>query len=162
MQIDESAKECYLKAVELLARRPYSEFKLHKKLREKQFDEPIIQDVFTQLKKAKYLDDTEYAWGRMKALVRSGYSPDIFAQILEKEQLFVAPEQIDNFLSEQHHTTEQITEDYFNSRYKNQLGRCFNEADIKKWKGRCCRGMLQKGHSLELTFKLIDKNLRLS
>lgn len=80
-------KKCYFAAIRLLAKKDYSQYKLSKKLKEKNYPSEIIKEVIDELVEKKYLQEEEYVRSRMKFLMRKGYSKEFIKLTLQKEHL---------------------------------------------------------------------------
>ena len=94
-----SARTCYQKALDLLARRAHFRRELESKLRQRGYEESEIEAVLARLEELGYLDDTATAgqwleerarqggWGRRRLraeLVRRGADSDLAAAVLDR------------------------------------------------------------------------------
>jgi regulatory protein len=88
------------RAFRYLARRHHSENELRIKLKQKKYDENIIEEIIGNLKESNYLNDLEFAeifsgeniknkyWGRNKVkaeLIKKGISSKIISQVLSEK-----------------------------------------------------------------------------
>lgn len=101
------------KAYRLLSLRPRSEKELKKKLREKGFSPPVVEEVLEKLRELKYLDDESFArqwarnlavnklWGNKKiilSLQEKGIEGDLIGEAVEKARQEISEEEAAEFL----------------------------------------------------------------
>lgn len=65
--------KAYTRALDLLSRRPRSEWELREYLKRKDYEEPVIEKTLNRLSKAGYVDDAKFAesWIRNRRLLKS-------------------------------------------------------------------------------------------
>ncbi|HNQ17621.1 MAG TPA: regulatory protein RecX [Smithellaceae bacterium] len=101
------------KAYRLLSLRPRSEKELKKKLREKGFSPPVVEEVLEKLRELKYLDDESFArqwarnlavnklWGNKKIILslrEKGIEGDLIGEAVEKARQEISEEEAAEFL----------------------------------------------------------------
>ena len=67
------SKSCYQKALQLLARRDHSCTELRTKLKSRSYGHPEIEAAISECLRLDYLNDTRFAEGYSKQLLRKGY-----------------------------------------------------------------------------------------
>lgn len=89
-------KTCYQYALDLIARRDYSKFKLAQKLRSKEYESEEIEEAIEMLIERNYLREEEYARLRVQGLLLKGYANSYIKQKCSLEKLKVDDDFIDS------------------------------------------------------------------
>lgn len=93
-------KTCYQYAINLLARRDYSAFKLKQKLKTREYTEEEIEETLETLIEKNYLREEEYLRLRIQGLLYKGYSNSYIRQKCQMENLSPSDADIDFYRSE--------------------------------------------------------------
>ena len=107
-----SQDKCYLRSIELLARREYSRFKLTLKLKESGFSDQDIKATFDQLIQKNYFNESRYIEARLRGLAKKGQGLDLIRQKLSAENIFLEKVQIQEILNEEGLGQESILRSY--------------------------------------------------
>lgn len=142
-------KGCWARALELLARRPYSEWKLKKKLRER-FCDSVITEVVEQLRSRKFIDDQEIARQKMRGWARKAKSPQIYSQLLARENISVESSFIEAFLCEERIDPKELLRTCYKKLYESSRPDADEDPEqFLRWKAKALRGLQSKGYSWE-------------
>jgi regulatory protein len=148
------------KAFRLLGRRQHSAFELKLKLKQKRYNEQLIDRVINQLRNSNYLNDLEFAktfteeniknklWGQRKIeaeLIKKGIDREIITQIINEK--FSDSDQFDNAI------------ELARKKYKSLLDRNTNKEKIKS---KLISFLLSRGYNYDTVKKvaetIIEKN----
>ena len=149
------------KAYTLLGKRLHSVSELRTKLRQKKYDQDLIQITIDELLDSRYLDDTKFAemfseeklrlklWGKIKLkseLMKKGVSSAIITAVLE-EKFPAVEEELDN--------ASQLVKKKYNS-LKNR------NMEKQKLVKRLYAFLISKGYSYDISRQAIEKLFNLS
>ena len=149
------------KAYTLLGKRLHSVYELRTKLRQKKYDQDLIQITIDELLDSRYLDDTKFAemfseeklrlklWGKIKLkseLMKKGVSSAIITAVLE-EKFPAVEEELDN--------ASQLVKKKYNS-LKNR------NMEKQKLVKRLYAFLISKGYSYDISRQAIEKLFNLS
>lgn len=149
------------KAYTLLGKRLHSVYELRTKLRQKKYDQNLIQIIIDELLDSRYLDDTKFAemfseeklrlklWGKIKLkseLMKKGVSSAIITAVLE-EKFPAVEEELDN--------ASQLVKKKYNS-LKNR------NMEKQKLVKRLYAFLISKGYSYDISRQAIEKLFNLS
>lgn len=149
------------KAYTLLGKRLHSVYELRTKLRQKKYDQDLIQITIDELLDSRYLDDTKFAemfseeklrlklWGKIKLkseLMKKGVSSAIITAVLE-EKFPAVEEELDN--------ASQLVKKKYNS-LKNR------NMEKQKLVKRLYAYLISKGYSYDISRQAIEKLFNLS
>lgn len=110
MKIEVLHKALYHAALKMLARREHSRHELIQKLKAKNFDENLIQEVIKYLEQKKYLDDVRFAQSYARMRSHKGYGNcRISAELVQRG---VAREVVNALLFDETETIKLIKKNY--------------------------------------------------
>lgn len=96
-----NSKTAYNYSISLITRQDYSEYKMRKKLSEREYDEEEIDETIEKLFDQNYLREEEYTRQRIKGMLVKGYANRHILQKLKSEHLEPDESIINEIRSEQ-------------------------------------------------------------
>ena len=148
----------YIKTLQLLARQPYSFFRLKKKLQEKDFDPQEIEIALQKVRDLNYLCEKDYIFSRITSLMRRGHSAYLIAKRLKAEdQIIVTSHEIKKIFTEHNLTEENLIKEIIN---KKKPVAFKNETDKEKVKNKILRYLQNKGYNWDIISFLVDEEFK--
>ena len=92
--MDNGKGAAYSRAIKLLSKQDYSEFKIRTKLQALGLNEDQVDLAIEKVKKENFLNDERFQKNLVRKLIQKGYSPAFIRQRLECDGLFVKDDQI--------------------------------------------------------------------
>lgn len=136
------SNKAYLKIIQLLSARDYSEHKLRQKLIASDFPANEIDEAIKLAKEKKYLREEIYAESRAKTFINKGYSQSYINQKLNTENINVNEEFIGEIFEDQATTKEDQIQYLINKKLRGK------KIDSYEDQVKIIRFALSKGHSL--------------
>lgn len=130
----------YLYAIRLLAKKDYSEYKLRKKLNDRQFESEEIDAAIETLLDKGYLREDYYAEARIKGLMYKGYSPNYIVQKLAQEHVETTIETILEIFSSCDYSQESQIKELASKKLRGL------KVSDPKTREKILRFVLSKGH----------------
>lgn len=155
MEEDSPQRKAKQKAFRLLAVRARSEKELRSKLKEKGFDETVIEDVTARFRELKYLDDESFAgqWARNLGVNKLLGDRRIVLALREKG---IPPPLIEEAIAGLRDEISE-TEAVLKLIRKKVKSRNILELDDKE-KGRLVRSLMGKGFPPDLIFNALNRS----
>ena len=153
----ENFKKCYNQALNHLARKDYSEYKLTQKLKSKDYESHVIKEVIQALIEKNFLREDLYREARIKGFLRKGYSPKVIQYRLSQEFCETNIEEIENIAFDsgmkkgdqlQELVEKKVRIDYDFVRDKSKL------------RDRVLRYAATRGHNISKAAEIYDQILR--
>ena len=137
-------------AIKLLSIKDYSEYSLTRKLIDKNFDREEIKETISKLHELNYIREQEFAEGRIRGLMRKGYSKSYILEKLTLERVVINKSLVDQVFNIENFSEENQIIDLIEKklRYRDDA-----EIDWHK-KQKLLRYLCSKGHNMTLA---IDK-----
>ncbi len=139
---------CLNKALALLTRYNYSEYKLTKKLQEKEYDPEEIRQTIKKLKEFDYLNDVRTCRLKIKILAHRRVGEKLIFYRLKEEFSFLDADFIRQTLEEEHVDTTEILHTWL-GKEKEKLARSKKNYSDYQIKNKLIAKAMQKGHSYE-------------
>ncbi|MCR9204517.1 MAG: RecX family transcriptional regulator [Halobacteriovoraceae bacterium] len=147
-------KKCYNAGLRLIARKDYSEYKLKQKLKEKSHEKEVIDQVIHRLKEENYLREDLYRDGRIKGLLRKGYSEHVVSYKMDQERCPATVEDIQLVAEEMGLTQESQLLELVEKKVRIDYDFV---TDKKKLKDRVLRYVHSRGHSVSKASSYYDQ-----
>lgn len=147
-------KKCYNSALAYLARRDYSRSKLKKKLRERDHDQDVINQVIEKLLEQNYLREDLYKEARIKGFIRKGYSFYAVGKKLAAEACSATDEEIQNVAYEMGLDEETILQELVEKKVRIDYDFVPNK---QKLRDRTLRYAATRGHSVSKAAQIYDQ-----
>lgn len=138
-------KKCYDSALAHLARKDYSRYKLRKKLIEKGHDRAVADEVLDELIDKRYLREELYREGRIKGLLRKGYSYSAVSYKMSQEMCPASEDEIAEVANEMELGPNNQLWELISKKVRIDYDFVSNK---KKLKERTLRYVVSRGHSL--------------
>lgn len=144
-------QDAYAAAVRLLTVREHNEWELREKLKQKAFDEIIIDDVIERLKDYDYLSETRYADSFVRSRIKKGETPWLAAH--KARQKGGEPQAVQRALeeAEQHFDAWQACKEVLDKRDPARLSK--NDLRTKQ---RHVRYLQNKGFDIGLILQVMN------
>lgn len=157
MQNTEDYKKAYFYAIRLLTRQDYSVAKLKKKLAEKKYEKPVIEELINELLAKNYLREENYLIARIKGLMYKHYAARFIQQKLAQESIQCELDYIyeifaENRLSEQDQILTLIQK-------KTRSLKEIESIDLN-FRKKLLRFLVSKGHSFDNAIKTMNSYLK--
>lgn len=149
----------YNEAIRLLTRQDYSEYKLRKKLSEKNYPHDQIDLAIEKVKSYNYLREDLYLEARIKGLMRKNLSASHIKRKLEQEFLYPSEEYIYSIFSENSFTQNKQINDLIHKKLRNKDLKDLNFEEKRKIKEKIIRHLQSKGHSYSQSISSIENYL---
>ena len=150
------SKTCYQYAINLLARRDYSAFKLRQKLKSREYSEEEIEETLTILIDKNYLREDEYLRLRIQGLLYKGYSNSYIRQKCQMENLSPSDADIDFYREELRLTSDGEIDRLIQKKLRGSpLPQDYTER--QKALNRIMNFLASKGHNYDAIKKGIDR-----
>lgn len=150
-------KKCYDSALAHLARKDYSRHKLKKKLREKGHESPVINEVLDELIEKRFLREEIYKEGRIKGLLRKGYSYGAVSYKMAQEMCPATEEEILAVANEMELGPDHQLWDLVSKKVRIDYDFVSNK---KKLKERTLRYVVSRGHNLGKAADFYDQIIK--
>lgn len=147
-------KKCYNSALAFLARKDYSRSKLKKKLKERDHETAVINEVLEHLIEQKYLREDLYKEARIKGFIRKGYSFFAIERKLAAEQCVATMEEIQNFAYEINQDEDSILRELVSKKVRIDYDFVSNK---NKLRDRTLRYAATRGHSVSKASEIYDQ-----
>jgi regulatory protein len=144
-----TAQKAYSYLVKILSSRDFSEYKLRKKLQERNYPASEIDEAINEIKARNFLREDSYIEARIKAFMNKGYSPSYIEQKLSEEHLKVTQDLIHSIFVEYNLTPEMQIQRLASKKMKNCENIAYEEQN------KILRYLLSKGHDLTLARKIL-------
>lgn len=151
---EDNEKKCLNAAIKLLARKDYSKFKLEKKLEEKNFGTETISNVLNDLIEKKYFIEKVYQEGRIKGLIRKGYSFEAIFFKMEQEKCPTTRCEISTIAEELKIDENSILEKLIEKKVRLESENFKNK---KKFREKVLRFAQSHGHNLSQADRIFEK-----
>lgn len=142
------------RAFDYLAHKPRTTMEMRRKLREKDFDEPVIESVIERLQELNYLDDAEYAEEYVaRRFASKGYGPVRIRQELRKRGIdrHLAETAVDDFFA------DESTLDAAREKAQKRWPRIAREDDPRKRRDKLYRYLKRRGYTYDTIRVVIDE-----
>jgi len=162
----------YSYSLKLISRRDYSTFKLRKKLKEKKYPSPEIEEAIQQLLEKKFINDENYYERKTIQLWKKNFSPNHIIQYCHREGFELTQGQIANTIekfghSEQNHDDELLKQEIEKRLLKEtrKSSKKTSSSPTKSWevnklenikKNKVISSLVRKGHSYDHLQKLYE------
>lgn len=147
-------KKCYDSALAHLARKDYSRYKLKKKLKEKGHERPVIEDVLDELIEKRFLREEIYKEGRIKGLLRKGYSYNAVSYKMSQEMCPATEDEIIAVAGEMELGPDSQLWELISKKVRIDYDLVSNK---KKLKERTLRYVVSRGHNLSKAAEFYDQ-----
>lgn len=156
LKIEDEPKLAFQHALNIISYSMKTEFELVKKLREKEFSEPAIEQAVQKLKGYKYIDDDIYVtmYIKTKAIPNNWGEQKIISKLLQKGvDINLIKQKIEELYSydEKKNAITKVAEKYVEKLPKDE--------DILKKKQKLYRYLAGKGYSYELISSTVSSIL---
>lgn len=98
---DENKGAAYGRAIKLLSKQDYSEFKIKTKLQSLGLDKEQIDIAINKIKQENFLNDERYQKILIKKLIHKGYSSSFIQERLKHDGIFITEGKILSFFEEE-------------------------------------------------------------
>lgn len=150
--IKEEKGAAYGRAIKLLSKQDYSEFKIRAKLQALGLDEDQIDLAINKIKKENFLNDERFQKNLIRKLIHKGYSPSFISKRLEQDGLFIEEGQILTIYEE-----EMITpKDQIKILAEKKLTKFNSEIERQKVIKKLLTFILAKGHDFDETLSYLE------
>ena len=150
----------YESALKLLSQRDYSRFKLEQKLLSKRFNKHEVNEAIDQLEAMGLFNERIYIEMRLKAWINRGYSISNILFRCKVEHLKVELSQLQDLLSDLGVTECSQVEKLIDKKLRFvHLSSNVSKEEKRAIKQKVYRYILSKGHSSDLTLRVLDKKL---
>ena len=141
-----------------MAKRPYSSFRLKKKLQEKKFESQEIETAIQKAKDLNYLCEKSYTFSRVTNLMRRGCSVYLIKRKLKLEdQISISTAEVEKVFSEHNLSEEALIKEIINKKKPISFK---NELDRVKVKNKILRYLQNKGFSWDIISFLVDEEFK--
>jgi regulatory protein len=156
--MEEGKGAAYSRAIKLLSKQDYSEFKIRTKLQDLGLDEGEVDLAIAKVKKENFLNDERFQKNLIRKLIQKGHSPSFIRQKLECDGLFVKDDQILLIYDE-----EMITpKDQIKMLAEKKINKLSipknSEVERQKAIRKALAFILAKGHDFDETLSYLEDN----
>ena len=151
---DDRVAKAKSRALDYLAHKPRTETEVRRKLRQKEYSEPVIESVVKRLHELGYLDDAQYAEQYVERRFASkGYGPVRIRQELRKRGIdrHLAETAVDDFLEDE--STLVAAREKAEKRWP----RIAREDDPRKRRDKLYRYLKRRGYTYDTIRVVIDE-----
>lgn len=151
---DDRVAKAKTRALDYLAHKPRTETEVRRKLRQKEYSEPVIESVIERLHELSYLDDAEYAEQYVERRFASkGYGPVRIRQELRKRGIdrHLAETAVDDFFE------DESTLAAAREKAQKRWSRIAREDDARKRRDKLYRYLKRRGYTYDTIRVVIDE-----
>ncbi len=147
-------KKCYNQALNHLARKDWSEYKLSQKLKTKGYESNVIDEVVIALKERNFLREDLYKEARIKGFLRKGYSPRVIQYRLSQEFCDSTIEEIEEVAYQSGMNQNKQLQELIEKKVRIDYDFV---PDKRKLKDRTLRYAANRGHNISQASQIFDQ-----
>lgn len=147
-------KKCYNQALNHLARKDYSEYKLTQKLKTRGYDGPVVKEVIEALTEKNFLREDLYKEARIKGFLRKGYSHRVIQYRLSQEFCEASSEEIEQVAHEMGLGPDSQLQELVEKKVRIDYDFV---SDKSKLKDRVLRYAANRGHNISRAAQIYDQ-----
>lgn len=154
--IKEEKGAAYGRAIKLLSKQDYSEFKIRTKLQALGLDEDQIDLAINKIKKENFLNDERFQKNLIRKLIHKGYSPSYISKRLEQDGLFLEEGQILTIYEEEMITPRDQIKILAEKKLTKSSVPINSEIERQKVIKKLLTFILAKGHDFDETLSYLE------
>jgi SOS response regulatory protein OraA/RecX len=154
--MEEGKGAAYSRAIKLLSKQDYSEFKIRTKLQALGLEEDQVDLAIEKVKKENFLNDERLKKNLVKKLIQKGYSPSFIRQKLECDGLFVKDDQILTIYGEEMITPKDQIKMLAEKKFNKSSIPNNSEVERQKVIRKVLTFILAKGHDFDETLSYLE------
>lgn len=156
--IDGNKGAAYGRAIKLLSKQDYSEFKIKTKLQSLGLDTEQIDIAIDKIKQENFLNDERYQKNLVKKLIHKGYSPIFIQERLKHDGIFISEGEILSFFEEEMIKPRDQIKMLIEKKLTKTSIPFKSEPDKNKMLKKLLNFILAKGHDFEETLAYLEDN----
>lgn len=157
--IDGTKGAAYGRAIKLLSKQDYSEFKIKTKLQALGLDGDQIDLAIDKIKQEKFLDDERYKKNLIRKLIHQSYSSSFIQKRLEHDGIYIAEEDINLIFEDEKIESKDQIKKLMKKKLPTIQIPFKSEIEKQKTKKKLLNFILAKGHDFEETLAYIEEHL---
>ncbi len=146
----------YSRAIKLISKQDYSEFKIRAKLQALGLDEDQVDLAVDKVKNENFLNDERFQKNLIRKLIHRGYSPSFIRKRLEQDGLFVQENQILTIYEEEMITPKDQIKILAEKKLKPSSTPINSEVERQKAIKKLLTFILAKGHDFDETLSYLE------
>lgn len=146
----------YSRAIKLLSKQDYSEYKIRAKLQALGLDEDQIDLAVNKVKKENFLNDERFQKNLIRKLIHKGYSPSFISKRLEQDGLSIQENQILTIYEEETITPKDQIKILAEKKLTKSPIPLKSEVERQKIIKKLLTFILAKGHDFDETLSYLE------